>query len=104
MKRKRKPSTGEISKYKARMNVDGSKMIKGLHYEETYAPVVQWATIRFFISMAILSNWHTRQLDFFLAYTQADYVLKLEKNLYGQKQAGRVWYLHLRKNLLKLGF
>ena len=33
-----------------------------------------------------------------------DYVLKLEKNLYGQKQAGRVWYQHLRKNLLKLGF
>ena len=32
------------------------------------------------------------------------YVLKLEKNLYGQKQAGRVWYQHLKKNLLKLGF
>jgi hypothetical protein len=131
MKRKRKPSTGEISKYKARMNVDGSQMIKGLHFEETYAPVVQWATIRFFITLAIISKWHTRQLDFVLAYTQADierelymklpagftapgktiteqnrkdYVLKLEKNLYGQKQAGRVWYLHLRKNLLKLGF
>jgi len=70
-------------------------------------------------------------LDFVLAYTKADierdlymklsagftvpgraiteqdrrdYVLKLEKNLYGQKQAGRVWYLHIRKNLLKLGF
>ena len=42
MKRKRKPSTGEISKYKARMNVDGSKMVKGIHYEETYAPVVAW--------------------------------------------------------------
>ncbi len=54
------------------LNVDGSQMIKGLHYEETYAPVVQWATIRFFISLAILSNWHTRQLDFVLAYTQAD--------------------------------
>ncbi len=24
--------------------------------------------------------------------------------MYGQKQAGRVWYLHLKKNLLKLGF
>jgi len=35
MKRKRKPLTGEISKYKARMNVDGSKMVKGMHYEET---------------------------------------------------------------------
>jgi hypothetical protein len=32
------------------------------------------------------------------------YVLKLEKNLYGQKQAGRVWYQHLKKNLLKSGF
>jgi hypothetical protein len=131
MKRNRKPSTGEISsKYKARMSVDGSQMIKGLHYEETYAPVVQWEIIRFFISLAILSNWHTRLLDFVLAYTQSDierdlhmklpagftlpdrtiteqdrkdYVLKLEKNLYGQKQAGRVWYLHLKKNLLKLG-
>jgi hypothetical protein len=131
MKRKRKPSTGEISKYKARMNVDGSNMIKGLHYEETYAPVVQWETIRSFISMAIISNWHTRQLHFVIAYTQADikrdlymklpagltmpgrtiteqdrkdFVLKLEKNLYRQKQAGRVWYLHRRRNLLKLGF
>jgi len=33
-----------------------------------------------------------------------DYVLKLEKNLYGQKQAGRICYLHLKKNSLKLGF
>jgi hypothetical protein len=32
------------------------------------------------------------------------YALKLVKNLYGQKQAGRVWYLHLKKNLEKLGF
>jgi hypothetical protein len=39
MKRKRKPSTGEISKYKARMNVNGKEQIKGIHYEETYAPV-----------------------------------------------------------------
>jgi hypothetical protein len=82
MKRKRKPSTGEISKYKARMNVDGSQMIKGLHYEETYTPVVQWTTIRFFISLAILSNWHTRQLDFVLAYTQAD----IERDLYMKYQ------------------
>jgi hypothetical protein len=73
MKRKRKPSTGEISKYKARLNVDGSKMIKGLHYEETYAPLVQWATIRFFMMMAMLSNWHTKQLDFALVCTKADH-------------------------------
>ena len=131
MKRKRKPSTGEISKYKARMNVNGKEQVKGVHYDETYAPVVGWSTIRFFMSLAMLNKWHTRQLDFLLAYTQADierdlymkipagfvisgkalseeerkkYALKLEKNLYGQKQAGRVWYLHLKKNLEKIGF
>ncbi len=40
MKRKRKPSTGEISKYRARMNVNGKEQIPCVHYEETYAPVV----------------------------------------------------------------
>ena len=28
----------------------------------------------------------------------------MKRTFYGQKQAGRVWYLHLRKKLLKLGF
>jgi len=103
MKRKRKQSKGEISKYKASMNLDGSKMIKGLHYEETYAPVVQWATIRFFMTimtMAILSKWHTRQLDFVLAYTQAD----IERDLYmklppGFTIPGKVLTEQKRKNM-----
>ena len=30
--------------------------------------------------------------------------LKLLKNLYGQKQAGRTWHLHLRQGMLDLGF
>ena len=66
------------------MNVDGSQMIKGLHCEEIYALVVQWATIRFFITLAIISKWYTRQLDFFLAYTQAD----IERDLYMKLPAG----------------
>jgi hypothetical protein len=33
-----------------------------------------------------------------------DYVLKLLKNLYSQKQAGHVWYNHLVNGLLELGF
>jgi hypothetical protein len=39
--------------------------------------------------------------------THADkdkYVLKLIKNLYGQKQAGKVWYDRLKERLTKLGF
>jgi hypothetical protein len=33
-----------------------------------------------------------------------DYVLKLKKNLYGQKQEGKNWYNHMRKGLRRLGF
>ncbi len=61
-----------------------SQRIKGLHYEETYAPVVQWAIIRFFITLAIISKWYTRQLDIVLAYTQAD----IERDLYMKLPAG----------------
>ena len=45
LRRKRKILTGQISKYKARMNLDGSKQIKGVHYDQSYAPVVTWSSI-----------------------------------------------------------
>jgi hypothetical protein len=32
------------------------------------------------------------------------YCLKLRKNIYGTKQAGRVWNKHLDKGLTKLGY
>jgi len=35
---------------------------------------------------------------------QTKHVLKLQKNLYGQKQAGRVWNQHLTTHLTTLGF
>jgi hypothetical protein len=68
--------------------------------------------------MAIIRGGHTMQLDYVLAYTQApveidnlymqvpkgfevpgensnNYALKIERNIYGQKQAGRVRNKHL---------
>jgi hypothetical protein len=56
MKRKRNSSTGEISKCKARMDANGKEQVKGIHYDETYAPVVGWSTIRFFMSLAMVNN------------------------------------------------
>jgi hypothetical protein len=110
MKRKRRISTREVYKWKARLTIDGSKQIYGKHYDETYSPVVTWPATRFFLVQALINKWYTKQIDFVLAYTQApierelylaipielegankgDYALKLLKNLYGQKQAGRV--------------
>jgi hypothetical protein len=125
MKRKRRIATREVYKWKARLTVHGGRQKKGVNYWDTYAPLVQWSTTRLFLTLSVLRHWHCRQLDFVLAYTQADaeceiymeiprgftvdgnakdYALKLIKNLYGLKQAGRVWNLHLTCKLLELGF
>jgi hypothetical protein len=127
MKRKRRISMREVYKWKARINIDGSKQVYGLHYDKTYSPVVAWPTTRFFLAQSLLNNWKTKQIDFVLAFPQApverdlymeipkgiriegamdgeEYVLQLVKNLYGQKQAGRVWYQYLTEGLQEIGF
>jgi hypothetical protein len=97
-------------------------MIKGLHYEDTYSPVVSWQNIRLFLILAAINSWHTTQIDFVMAYTQADIAtitytelppgvnlpnlskdthwLRIIKNIYGGKVSGRTWFQHLRKHLI----
>jgi Reverse transcriptase (RNA-dependent DNA polymerase) len=125
MRRKRDIATQQVYKWKARLNIHGGKQEKGVNYWETYAPVASWLSIRLIMNIAVLSGWTTRQLDFVLAFPQApvetdlymeipqgfnidgsrkNKVLKLVNNLYGQKQAGRVWNLYLTAGLVKLGF
>lgn len=126
LRRKRDIMTGQIKKWKARLNIDGSKMIKHQDYELTYAPVASWTSIRLLLTMTALHDWHTQQLDFVQAFPQAmrtkpcyvtipkgydiegkdrnDYVLKIDKNVYGAKDAGRTWNQHLVKRLKRIGF
>jgi hypothetical protein len=125
MKRKRCIQTRQIYNWKARLNVHGGKQVKGIHYWETYSPVVKWSSIRLFLTLAVMKGWQTRQVNFILAYPQADletelymevpagfefqgtrktHCLHLLKNLYGQNQAGQVWNKHLHKGLTKKGF
>ena len=85
-----------------------------------------WPTIRFFFFMALLREWHTRQVDLGMAYPHAPvevplylripqgfdprcgsrktHALQLLRNVYGQKQAGHVWKQFLDAALTKIGF
>ena len=64
MKRKRRIATREVYKHKARLNIDGSKQIKGWTFWETYSPVATWSTIRICLTLALLHGWETRQVDY----------------------------------------
>ncbi len=70
MKRKRNP-IGEIVKYKARLCAHGGQTVQGVHFDNTFAPVVTWTTIRFLLILSLIYGWDTRQIDFVLAYPQA---------------------------------
>ena len=71
MRRKRHINTQEVYKWKARLNVHGGQQEQGVHYWDTYAPVVTWPTIRFFLILSLLLGWWSWQLDFVMAYPQA---------------------------------
>ena len=123
-KRKRHPD-GSLSKYKARLCCHGGQQQWGVNYWETYAPVISWMAVRSMLTLSKIHNLHTKSIDFVLAYPQADVktpiflytpqgvllaqgrsnvVLKLKKNLYGLKDAGRTWWEHLSAGLEDMGF
>lgn len=70
MKRKRDIKTRKVYKHKARLNIHGGQQEYGVHYTDTYSPVVQWASVRMLLTMAKLNKYCTRQVDFVLAYRQ----------------------------------
>jgi len=127
MKRKRHIETQEVKKHKARCNLDGSKMQKGIDFNFSYSAVASWSVIRIVLAMAVAKGWKTRQIDYVLAFPQAPldeplymniprgvqigdadpstHVLKLHKNIYGTKFASRKWNRYLTKKLIEeVGF
>jgi Reverse transcriptase (RNA-dependent DNA polymerase) len=52
MRRKRDLTTGAVLKYNARLNVEGSRQLKGIDFEETFAPVASWSSIRLILLQA----------------------------------------------------
>ena len=122
-KRKRYPD-GRVLKHKARLCAHGGMQTWGVNYWETYAPVVNWLSVRTLMSLSILHDLETRSIDFILAFPQADldvdifmelpygfdvdgrrgYILKLNKNLYGLKDASRTFWNMLKRGLEARGY
>ena len=63
--------TCKIKKYKARLVFDGSRMREREDYDKTYAPVASWMSIRLLLTLVVAFGWHTQQVDYVAAYTQA---------------------------------
>ncbi|GJW24895.1 ribonuclease H-like domain-containing protein [Tanacetum coccineum] len=98
---------GTLSRYKARLVVNGSTQLSGIDVDETFNLVVKPATIRIILSLATSQHWLVHQLDVnntfyetvyiyqppgFRDSTRLNYVCLLQQSLYGLKQTPRAWF------------
>lgn len=112
---------GNIVRYKARLVAKGCSQIFGIDYMETFSPVVRYNSIRYLLALAVQRNLIIHQMDAVTAFLQGDLeeeiymeqpedyqdgtnrVCKLNRSIYGLKQAGRQWNLKLDVALRKFG-
>src|SRR5713226_3737955 len=115
---------GSIEKYKARFVARGFSQKEGIDYEETFAPVARYTSIRAIMALASMMKWDLHQMDVkttflngvieeevyieqpqgFEVEDKRTHVCKLKKVLYGLKQAPTAWYGRIDSFLTSMGF
>ena len=115
---------GSVERYKARLCAKGYSQQQGIDYTETFAPVAKFSSIRALLALAAHYDLEIHQMDIKTAFLNGDldediymiqpegfvvkgkesWVCKLNKSLYGLKQASRAWYQKMDQALLNLRF
>lgn len=71
-------SRGEVVRYKARVVAKGYSQIHGVDYDEIYAPVVQYPTLRFLLAHVALNDMEMKQVDVKTAFLHGN----LDEDIY----------------------
>jgi transposase InsO family protein len=111
------------TKEKSRLVAQGFTQKPGVDFDETYSPVVRYASLRCLLALAAHYDWEVHHMDVKSAYLngkleetiymqqpegyikpgQERLVCRLKKGLYGLKQAGRTWHQTIDPTLKRLG-
>ncbi|CAM8993875.1 unnamed protein product [Rhodiola kirilowii] len=115
---------GNINRHKARYVAQGYTQIKGVDFDETFAPVTRLEAIRLLLALPCHLKFRLFQMDVKSAFLNGllseevyaaqpkgfedphhpGHVYLLKKALYGLKQAPRAWYERLTDFLINHGY
>uniref|UniRef100_A0A251VGU8 Putative zinc finger, CCHC-type n=1 Tax=Helianthus annuus TaxID=4232 RepID=A0A251VGU8_HELAN len=115
---------GNVDKYKARLVVKGYNKKYGVDYQDVFAPVIRFDTVRLILALAARNKWYLHQMDVKTSFLNGDLnervyieqpegyiklgeeqkVCHLKKALYGLKQAPGAWYSKIDKFFKTNGF
>jgi transposase InsO family protein len=120
----KKNAEGVIVKHKARLVAKGYVQQAGIDFDEVFAPVARLDSVRLLLALAAQEGWKVHHMDVKSAFLNGDLkevvyvvqppgyvkkgqehkVYKLNKALYGLRQAPRAWNTKLDTTLKRLGF
>ena len=114
---------GGVERYKARLVAKGYSQKEGIDYNETFAPVLKYKSLRILLAIAAIKDLEVKQMDVETAFLNAPIkeevymeqpegyhdgddsnVLLLQKTLYGTKQAPHEWNNTLNEFIVSIDF
>jgi hypothetical protein len=120
----KKNVAGEVIKHKARLVAKDYVQQQGMDFDEVFAPIARIESVRLLLALAAQEGWPVHHMDMksaflngelaeevyvyqppgFIVDGQEDKVLRLDKALYGLRQAPHAWNAKLDETLVALGF
>ncbi|KAK8557131.1 hypothetical protein V6N13_035235 [Hibiscus sabdariffa] len=122
--KKKTDMDGNVQTYKGRLVAKGFRQIHGVDYDETFSPVAMFKSIRILLAIAAFHDYEIWQMDVktaflngkleedvymtqpegFVTPENAGKVCKLQRSIYGLKQASRSWNLRFNDAIQEFGF